>query len=197
MASVARACTPLQRPLPAFASPTLSSTPLLSSHASRPNALRRALAYSAPMHPVVSLFAEYVVTYHQLFVPLLFSIFATIGQVHTPVQHSLLVTAISWAVVWVPTVLRAGIYSNSDGSRRYTSWLAGACIGLSQICDRAACDKEGTWVTKVGYNVMYCLSGPTHDLHRLSSRSSSSSSRRTGHCQATLNYPLMSRRTAP
>jgi len=28
------------------------------------------------------------------------------------------------------------------------SWLIGALLALSQICDRAACDKQGTWTTK-------------------------------------------------
>lgn len=102
------------------------------------------------MHPVASLVADHVVKHHQLLAPLLFSILATVGHVHTPIQHTLFVTAISWAITWVPLVLGAGLYSNSGGNRRTTSWLIGALLALSQLCDRAACDKQGTWATKVG-----------------------------------------------
>ncbi|KAF1842912.1 glycosyltransferase family 90 protein [Cucurbitaria berberidis CBS 394.84] len=100
------------------------------------------------MHPVVSLIAENVVKYHQLFAPLLFSIVAAVANVHSPVQHSLLVTAVSWLLIWMPIIFRVGIYSKSGSQKRKTSWLAGAFLGLSQICDRAACDKEGIWATK-------------------------------------------------
>ncbi|KAF1938575.1 hypothetical protein EJ02DRAFT_410175 [Clathrospora elynae] len=100
------------------------------------------------MHPVVSLLADHVAKHHHLFAPLLFSILAAVSNVHVPTQHSLLITAISWAIAWVPTVFLVGIYSNSSNAKRRTSWLAGALLGLSQICDRAACDKEGIWATK-------------------------------------------------
>lgn len=126
---------------------------------------------SAPMHPVVSLIAEHVVTYHQLFAPLLFSVFATVGNVHTPVQHALLVTAISWLVVWVPAVLRVGIYSHSHGGKRSTSWLAGVLLGFSHICDRAACDNEGIWTSKVGNYIMNEHPHLTEMLRRLFSLS--------------------------
>ncbi|KAH9859798.1 hypothetical protein IAQ61_011580 [Plenodomus lingam] len=100
------------------------------------------------MHPVASLIADNVVKHQQLFGPLLFAVLATVGNVHTPVLHSLFVTAISWVVIWVPLIFRVGIYSNSSTERRSTSWLAGAFLALSQIFDRAACDKQGIWVTK-------------------------------------------------
>ncbi|KAF2854042.1 glycosyltransferase family 90 protein [Plenodomus tracheiphilus IPT5] len=100
------------------------------------------------MHPVASLIADNVVKHHQLFAPLLFSVLATASNVHTPVDHSLFVTAISWIIIWVALVLRVGIYSNSSRERRNASWSAGALLALSQICDRAACDKQGIWATK-------------------------------------------------
>ncbi|KAI4937387.1 uncharacterized protein J4E92_002117 [Alternaria infectoria] len=100
------------------------------------------------MHPAVSILADNVVKYHHLLAPLLYSILAAVANVHTPVQHSLLITTISWLIVWVPTVSWVGIYSNSDSVKRKTSWLAGALLGLSVICDRAACDKQGIWATK-------------------------------------------------
>ncbi|CAA9958989.1 CAP10 domain containing protein [Pyrenophora teres f. maculata] len=94
------------------------------------------------MHPAVSILADNVVA------PLLFSVLAAVGHVHTPAQHSLLITTISWLIVWVPTVFWVGIYSNSSRPKRKTSWLAGALLALSAICDRAACDKHGIGATK-------------------------------------------------
>jgi hypothetical protein len=101
------------------------------------------------MHPAASILADNVVKYHHLLAPLLYSVLATVANVHTPIQHSLLITTISWLIVWVPTVFWVGIYSNSDRPKRKTSWLAGALLGLSVICDRAACDKQGISATKV------------------------------------------------
>ena len=112
------------------------------------------------MHPAASLVADRVVKHHQLLAPLLFSVVAAVGHVHTPVQHSLFVTAISWTIAWVPMVLGAGICSNSDSNRRNMSWLIGALLALSQICDRAACDKQGTWTTKVDMS-------PGHGTHTI------------------------------
>lgn len=100
------------------------------------------------MHPVASLIAENVVKYRQLLAPLLFSVLATVGNVHTPVQHSLFLIAISWAVICAPAIARAGLNS-IGGNSRTPSLLAGAFLGFSQICDRAACDKQGIWATKV------------------------------------------------
>jgi hypothetical protein len=105
------------------------------------------------MHPAVSRIAENAVKHHALFAPLLFSILAAVAHVHTPTQHSLLVTTLSWAAVWVPTVFWVGIYSNSSSAKRTSSWLAGALLALSQICDRAACDKQGIWATKVDMSI--------------------------------------------
>jgi hypothetical protein len=101
------------------------------------------------MHPVVSILADNVVKHHLLFAPLLFTILAAVSNVHTPTHHSLLVTTISWVIVWMPTVFWVGIYSNSSSAKRRASWLAGTLLGLAHICDRAACDKEGIWATKV------------------------------------------------
>jgi hypothetical protein len=101
------------------------------------------------MHPAVSRIAENAVKHHALFAPLLFAILAAVAHVHTPTQHSLLVTTLSWAIIWVPIVFCVGIYSNSSSAKRTSSWLAGALLALSHICDRAACDKQGIWATKV------------------------------------------------
>jgi hypothetical protein len=108
------------------------------------------------MHPVVSPVLENAYKHYKLLVPLLFSIFASVANVHEPVQHSLLITAVSWAILWVSSVFKAGIWSNTSKKRRTTSWLAGAFLAFAQICDRAACDKEGTWVAKV--NILLCWS---------------------------------------
>ncbi|KAF2791010.1 glycosyltransferase family 90 protein [Melanomma pulvis-pyrius CBS 109.77] len=101
------------------------------------------------MHPAASLIAENALQHQHLFVPLLFLVCVTAAQVHGPVQHSLLVAAVSWALIWVLAIFRAGVWSSSGNrSRKTTSWLAGGLLALAQICDRAACDKEGIWSTK-------------------------------------------------
>ncbi|KAF2712869.1 glycosyltransferase family 90 protein [Pleomassaria siparia CBS 279.74] len=97
------------------------------------------------MHPAV----ETALTHQHLFVPVLLLFLATAAHVHSPVQHSLLVAAVSWALIWVLVIFRAGVWSNSGSrSRKTTSWLAGGFLALSQVCDRVACDKEGVWSTK-------------------------------------------------
>ena len=85
-----------------------------------------------------------------LLAPLLFTVLGDVGSVNSPVQHSLLVTSASWGILWMPLVLRVGLYSNSGGRKKNTSWLAGAFLALAHICDRAACDKDGIRATKVG-----------------------------------------------
>lgn len=108
----------------------------------------------APMHPAVSLIAENVVKHNQLFAPLLFAVFTTIANVHTPVQHSLLIASLSWLLIWTLVIFRVGIFSNTSTQCRRTSLLAGAFLALSQICDRAACDKQGIWATKVALRLL-------------------------------------------
>jgi hypothetical protein len=106
------------------------------------------------MHPAASLIAENVLQHQHLFVPALLLFLATAANVHSPVQHSLLVAAVSWALIWILAIFRAGVWSSSGSrSRKTTSWLAGGFLALSQICDRAACDKEGIWSTKVTLTV--------------------------------------------
>lgn len=104
---------------------------------------------SAPMHPAVSRVAENVAKHNLLLAPLLFTVLGAIASVNSPVQHSLLVTSASWAIIWIPLVFRVGLYSNSTGRKKNTSWLAGAFLALAHICDRAACDKDGIRATKV------------------------------------------------
>ncbi|KAF2125925.1 glycosyltransferase family 90 protein [Dothidotthia symphoricarpi CBS 119687] len=142
-----------------LADPESTSTPstpnpatpieLRSTHATRLHAHRRALTFSsAPMHPAASLIVEKIVRYHQLFIPLPFSILATVANVHTPAQHSLLIATVSWALIWVPTIFLAGLWSHTGGKRRTQGWLAGVFLALSLICERATCDKQGVWATK-------------------------------------------------
>ncbi|OSS50921.1 hypothetical protein B5807_04228 [Epicoccum nigrum] len=100
------------------------------------------------MHPAVSRIAGNVAKHHLLLAPLLFTVLGAVGSVNSPVQHSLLVTSASWAILWIPLVLRVGLYSNSGGRKKNTSWLAGAFLALAHICDRAACDKDGIRATK-------------------------------------------------
>jgi hypothetical protein len=101
------------------------------------------------MHPVAALVLENAEKHHNLLAPVLFSIFAAIANVSEPVQHSLLIRAVTWALIWLLAAFRAGIWTSSSAKRRKTSWLAGGCLAFAQICDRAACDREGVWATKV------------------------------------------------
>ncbi|KZM24826.1 hypothetical protein ST47_g4049 [Ascochyta rabiei] len=100
------------------------------------------------MHPAVSRIAENVAKHHVLLALLLFTVLGAVASVNSPVQHSLLVTAASWALLWLPLVFRVGLYSSSGGRKKSTSWLAGAFLALAHICDRAACDKDGIRATK-------------------------------------------------
>ncbi|ENI09306.1 glycosyltransferase family 90 protein [Bipolaris maydis ATCC 48331] len=103
------------------------------------------------MHPALSTFADYVVKYRDalfLLAPPLYVVLTAVAALYTPTHHSLLVTAISWLIIWVPTVFWVGIYSNSSRPQRKAAWLAGALLALSAVCDRAACDKHGIWATK-------------------------------------------------
>jgi hypothetical protein len=108
------------------------------------------------MHPAVSLFAEKTLNNQHLLVPILFVALSTVANLYGPAQHSLLVTAASWALVCIPAVFRAGLWSSSSKNRRTTCWLAGGFLGLAAICERAANDKEGIWATRVwNYSIIY------------------------------------------
>ncbi|OCK82238.1 glycosyltransferase family 90 protein [Lepidopterella palustris CBS 459.81] len=101
------------------------------------------------MHPVISVVVENVARNWHLFLLATFIIASIVSTINTPVQHSLLITSISWALVWIASVLRAGIYSGGDNTtRKKFSWIAGCLLALAQICERAARDKEGIWLTK-------------------------------------------------
>ncbi|KAF1996507.1 glycosyltransferase family 90 protein [Amniculicola lignicola CBS 123094] len=100
------------------------------------------------MHPVIHFIVENALKYQNLLVPVLLVVLASISNIDVPVQHSLLVSTVSWALIWIPSLVCAGISGGSSRSRKTTSWAAGGFLGLAQICDRVACDKEGTWSTK-------------------------------------------------
>ncbi|KAH8707605.1 hypothetical protein GQ44DRAFT_715674 [Phaeosphaeriaceae sp. PMI808] len=100
------------------------------------------------MHPALLFALQNADKYRQFVAPLLFTVFASTANIHVPVQHSLFITAVSWAIVWLPTLFKVGLWANTGRKRRNASWLAGAFLAFALICDRAACDKEGTWATK-------------------------------------------------
>ncbi|KAF2009190.1 glycosyltransferase family 90 protein [Aaosphaeria arxii CBS 175.79] len=104
---------------------------------------------ATPMHPVITSVTEYAVQNQHLSVPLFLGLLGTIATAYSPVQHSLFVTAVSWGLIWLATIFRVGIWSSTGSrNRKITSWLAGAFLALSQVCDRAPCDKEGIWSMK-------------------------------------------------
>lgn len=141
------------------------------------------------MHPAASRIAENATKHRLLLVPLLFTILGAVGSVNSPVQHSLLVTSASWAILWIPLACRLGFYSNSAAERKNLSWLAGAFLALAHICDRAACDKDGIRATKVGAHTQHDM-----EAHWLTGNSGCShcspfSSRRTSCCPDTSPFP--------
>ncbi|KAF2637174.1 hypothetical protein P280DRAFT_458292 [Massarina eburnea CBS 473.64] len=99
------------------------------------------------MHPTAVRIVEYARKNHSLLVPALYAVCAAVAQAYAPDQHQLLVASVSWAIVCVPTVFWAGTKA-ADEAKRRTAWLAGGFLALSQICDSAACDREGIWSTK-------------------------------------------------
>jgi hypothetical protein len=101
------------------------------------------------MHPVVSLALENGAKHPQLVAPVLFIVLASIANAHQPVQLSLRITAVSWAVIWLLTAFKAGLWSHTSTKRRRAGWLAGAFLALAHLCDSAAGDKQGTWTAKV------------------------------------------------
>lgn len=65
-------------------------------------------------------------------------------------EHSLLVAAVSWGLLWIYSSTRIGLSSGKDNVlRRRYSWTAGALLALAQVCEQAAHDPEGVWWTKV------------------------------------------------
>lgn len=110
------------------------------------------------MHPAVSLIAHHALKYLHLAVPLLFAVLATTAHVHRPVQHSLLVQSASWALIWIPSIFRAGLgLTKGSRERKIKCWVAGALLALSAVCERAACDKLGVWSTKVGGDFFFSI----------------------------------------
>ncbi|KAH0541362.1 hypothetical protein FGG08_004200 [Glutinoglossum americanum] len=78
--------------------------------------------------------------------PLTFSLFActTITALLKPSAHELLISAVSWTLIWVYAVLRCGNgYTDErerggDGLARRLSWTAGGFLLLGSICEKAA-----------------------------------------------------------
>lgn len=103
------------------------------------------------MQPVIPVMVENVTQYSPFLLPAAFLVVSIISTINTPVQHSLLITSISWGLIWIFSIARAGLYSGFDNTiRKKFSWAAGGLFALAQICERAARDREGIWWTKVG-----------------------------------------------
>ncbi|KAF1958292.1 hypothetical protein CC80DRAFT_524453 [Byssothecium circinans] len=110
------------------------------------DARRRPLT-PAPMHAIAARIVENARKNHSLLVPLLYAGSAAIAQAYAPDQHQLLVASVSWAIACIPALFWAGLKVSNEGKRR-AAWLTGGFLALSQICDSAACDREGIWSTK-------------------------------------------------
>ncbi|CAI6227077.1 unnamed protein product [Periconia digitata] len=99
------------------------------------------------MHSTLLLIVEKARKFQSHIIPALYVFFAQIAFSHAPVQHQLLVAAVSWGIVFLCTLLWAGISLGGERDRT-SAWLAGGFLALAQICESAACDKEGIWSTK-------------------------------------------------
>ena len=103
------------------------------------------------MHSVIGSVAENVLQNHHLVVPVVFVLSSIPTNTGTPVQHSLLVASISWALIWLPAAFRTRTgLADAVNTKNTTGWAAGAFLALGQICDRAAGTREAIWWTKVG-----------------------------------------------
>jgi hypothetical protein len=77
---------------------------------------------------------------------LLIALIATsiLNESLTPAPHLLLISAISWTLVWAYNGLRVGFSIGLENvTRKRLSWAAGVFLALSQIAQRAASDKQG------------------------------------------------------
>src|ERR1700761_1643084 len=102
------------------------------------------------MQPAIPVIVKNVAQYSPFLLPAALLIASIISTINTPVQHSLLITSISWGLVWIFSVVRAGIYSGLDNTiRTKFCWAVGGLLALAQIYERAARDREGIWWTKV------------------------------------------------
>jgi hypothetical protein len=101
------------------------------------------------MHPAVALVAENVLRNLHIVVPALFVLLTTLSNTLTPFEHSLLITTLSWGLIWTSVLFRTGIWSGGSRSRKTTSWLAGGLLALGHMCDRATRDRIGVWQAKV------------------------------------------------
>ncbi|KAK0647630.1 Beta-1 [Lasiodiplodia hormozganensis] len=64
-------------------------------------------------------------------------------------EHSLLIAAVSWALLWTYSSARIGLWTGWDNAlRRRYSWTAGALLALAAVCEQTAHDQEGIWWTK-------------------------------------------------
>lgn len=89
------------------------------------------------------------------FYPIALLAACTCSSLATPFRHSLFATAIAWLIVSLYFGARLGfrVGAGAGGAhKRRLNWLAGLLYALSQVCDRAAADVEGTWWTKVGWS---------------------------------------------
>ena len=104
------------------------------------------------MHPLVSRLVERVVQNQHLLLPTGFFTFALLTTVNTPLSHSLLITSVSWALIWTLTLFRVGFWAgNTFSAAKSVSWAAGILLALAKICERAARDRHAIWWTQVCY----------------------------------------------
>lgn len=103
------------------------------------------------MSPVPAELLQYVSEWSPTLLPIAFILTSTISSYRTPSQHSLLITAISWALLWAYSCAQVGVFTGQDNSgRRRLCRYAGGLLALAILCERVASDREGTWLSKVG-----------------------------------------------
>ncbi|KAF2757825.1 hypothetical protein EJ05DRAFT_476140 [Pseudovirgaria hyperparasitica] len=96
-----------------------------------------------------SVLVNYIAEHSAILLPATLFLTSTVTETATPISHSLLISSVSWAVIWIYNSLVVGFFSGlKDVTRTRLSWAAGAFFALASVCQRAAYDREGIWQFK-------------------------------------------------
>ncbi len=105
---------------------------------------------NASMHSSLPAWAQYISSHPNIPVLGVLFLLNWINLETTPATHSLLICALSSAVLWAYGTSRAGLGSYSNGNpRQKQCWAAGAALALARLCQRASGDVQGLWWAKV------------------------------------------------
>lgn len=105
------------------------------------------------MRSTIQALADYVSEYSPVLLPAVVFVTTAAAEVSTPIPHSLLISSLSWGLIWGCSAVRVGLAAGLQNvPRKRLSWTAGALFALAQICARASLDKEAIWWMKVSFH---------------------------------------------